>query len=106
MGDWRRVFLGRLAGFSGCCLALGLFRGFSLGFLGRHRFCGGFGLGMSFSRCALGAIQLVLQLFVEAECLPPAIQLVTGLLRPFLVRAKIKSNITVSHKSSLRRTAR
>jgi hypothetical protein len=46
-----------------------------------------------------------LQLFVEAKGLPPAIQLVPRLLRLFLVRAKIKSNVAVRHKSSLRRTA-
>src|SRR6266849_322501 len=92
------------AGFGGSGLALGLFRGFSFEFLGQSRRGSRFGLGSGLGSCALGTVHLVLQLFVKAEGLPPAIQLVPRLLRLFLVGAKIKSNITMSHESSLRRT--
>ena len=85
-------------------MALGLFRAFSFGLLRWRRFHLGFGLGGSYSR-VLGTVQLILQLFVQPEGLPPAIQLVPRLLRFLFVRAKIQSNITMSHKTSLRRTA-
>src|SRR6266702_8712626 len=105
IGCRRWLFHRRLARFSRSCFALGLFRRFSFGFRRWRRLCRRFGLGDGLNNRALGAIQLILQLFVEAKSLPPAVQLVPRLLRPLLVRAKIKSNIAVSHDSSLRRPA-
>src|SRR6266849_2957469 len=103
-GGW--FFRRRGARFGGSGLALGLFRGFPFGFLRRCRICGEPRLGMRFSSRAFGTVELVLQLFVKAEGLPPAIQLVPRLLRLFLVAAKLQSHITMSHESSLRRTSR
>lgn len=58
-----------------------------------------------FARVALRTVKFVEQPLVEAKCLLPAVELVSRLLRLFLVRAKIQSNVTVSHDSSLRRWA-
>src|SRR5260370_7212554 len=105
IGSRRRLFHRRLARFSRSCFALGLFRRFSFGFRRRLRLCRRLGLGDGLDNRAFGAIQLVLQLFVEAKSLPPAVQLVPRFLPLLPVRAKIKSNIAVSHDSSLRRPA-
>jgi hypothetical protein len=51
---------------------------------------------------AFAAIELHLELFVEAKCLFPSLEFVARLLGFFFVRAKIEEHIGVGHRESLR----
>ena len=104
VGHRRRFFSSGSARFRGSRFAFGFFRRFSFGF-GRCRLSRWLGFARSLDTRAVGTIQLVLQLLVEAKSLPPPVELVPRLLRLLLVGAKIKSYVTVCHESSLRRRA-
>ena len=101
----RRFFRGGRTRFCGSRFALSFFRCFSFGFLQRRCLGRRFRSSLSLDTRAVGTVQLVLQFLVEPKSLPPAVQLVPRLLRLLLVRAKVKSYVTVCHDSSLRRRA-
>jgi hypothetical protein len=74
---------------------------FGLGFGGFFRRLCGFGWFRG-RVVVFAAIELYLELFVEAKCLLPTLEFVARLLGFFFVRAKIEEHVGVGHRESLR----